>query len=119
MNKFSFDKFFITAEANKKLEAKAPFTIYSLYEENGLLSDSVYKSGFSYDRKILEECEIVSKISLDSSVANSKSVQLRLSGIYAKAELFFNRKSFGILDNVNKTFLFRGFYHEFIRRSQN
>ena len=107
MVKIDIRDFTLIREAKAPVLCKRPCSLYSVMLGNGEISD-IY-SGDNIARLgdiTLSECSFLAEIPTDARIVNAKSVYLKLSGIYADAEIFFNGRSYGRVHNSNRTYLF-------------
>jgi len=99
--------FVFFAQGYESVECKAPCSMYSALLSAGKIKPPYYKENILTAKdEAPKSCEFVATFSVSEAIKSSKHVSLSVSGIYARAELILNGKSYGIIENVNRTFVY-------------
>ncbi len=107
MLKKEIKDFIISTEEYGEAECHVPFSLYSVLMENGKVPDPLV--GRNIERAaegIPVSCTFSARVNVSDAEASFKHIYLRLSGIYAKAEICFNGKSYGTAESPNRVYIF-------------
>ncbi len=103
MSKTELKKFTMTAGEYKDIPCTAPCTLYSVLLSNGYINDVFYGRNIETAAEGIPASAVFSStISISQVEANSRHVYLKLSGVYAHAEIFFNDRSYGTVNSPDR-----------------
>lgn len=96
MIKNEIKKIYLNAGRHEGIACTLPCTLYSVLLSNGIIDDPLYGTNIEkVTEGIPELCTYYTDVDLSVSEATAKHVYLRLRGVLAKAEVFFNGRSYG------------------------
>ena len=98
--------FKLTAETEKEISCSLPCSIAAELCKNRIIPDPYYRDNIALMPKISCSWELSTSVILNSTVAAMRYVYIKISGVCAEAEFFFNGKSYGFMKNPNVEHVF-------------
>ncbi len=106
MQKIGINNFVLIQDGADNVGCTPPFSLRSLFASDEETESIYYRDNILAKKHIDSRCSFISDIEIDATTFSMKYAFLRLNGIYADAEVFFNGKSFGRVHNYNRIYTF-------------
>ncbi|MBE6635020.1 MAG: hypothetical protein E7617_02295 [Ruminococcaceae bacterium] len=107
MFKRSVKDFKMTAGDFSNLECTLPATMYSVLIDKNYISDPLRGTESQRSRDSMPTCCVFSAdVDLAEAETTAKNVYLRISGVYARAEIVFNGRSYGTVENPDRVYMY-------------
>ncbi|MBQ9071377.1 MAG: hypothetical protein IJY23_08545 [Clostridia bacterium] len=98
---------YLTAGKYSDIECSVPTSVCSAYLASGYIEDPYFDKNILMTNDLLPKAaSFVAKIDFSAAEASKKHIYLSLKGVSAKAEVFFNDRSQGLMSNVNANYVF-------------
>lgn len=99
------DRFTLKTKSFGDMEVKLPASQLEELVKRSHIENPYVKANFEKMRSyVAEPCEFVSEIELGEELVGKKHIYLTLFGVYATAELFFNGKSYGVINSAEREY---------------
>ncbi len=107
MFKRNVKDFRMTAGDFSNLECTLPATMYSVLIEKNYISDPLEATESLRTADAMPTCCVfVASVDLSEAEISAKNVYLRISGVYARAEIVFNGRSYGTVENPDRVYMY-------------
>ncbi len=99
--------FSMSAEGYDSVSCSAPCTLLSVLLDGGYIDDPLFADNIEKVKaKLPRSCKFSADIEISGDALYRKHVYIRLRGIYAAGEVFFNGRSYGMVYDPNRIYLF-------------
>lgn len=99
--------FTMSADGYGDIQCTVPCTLFSVLLDKGYITDPFYSDNLNRSSsKVPESCSFAADVEMSGDALSKKHVYLRLEGICANAEIFFNGRSYGVTSGFNRVYLF-------------
>lgn len=102
MVKNEIKKFKLTAGEYSDISCTLPFTVCSVFVDNGYMQDPYIERNIeNASTSIPDKCSFSANVELSVAEVSAKHLYLKISGVIGSAEVFFNGKNYGAIKNSN------------------
>ncbi len=99
--------FSMSADGYEDILCTAPSTLFSVLLDGGYIDDPLYGENIKKAKvSVPKSCTFTADVEISGDALSKEHVYIRLCGVYANAEIFFNDRSYGIVNNPNRVYLF-------------